>query len=125
MSNAPKCVRLPPGRRVAADDKLLLVVELELDPCTAAPAGFVGGPGALADQAFEADRPRLRQERVRIGAQRGGVADHAGGRASEEFFKARVALGEREIDEALTVETEQVEHVVMKRRLRVAEFVGL
>ena len=44
--------------RVPADYKLLLVDNLHFDPVAAAGAGFVTGVKPLADDTFEADRPR-------------------------------------------------------------------
>lgn len=60
---------------ITADDKFLLLKDLEFDPCTAALAGFVERGIAFANQTFQTKLSCFDKQLVGIGAERFGVIE--------------------------------------------------
>src|ERR1700730_4166903 len=102
------------GRRVTADDELLFVHALELDPGAAAPSRFVNGVAQLADEAFEPASFHFRQERFCFATQLAGVTDRIS-YSFADFCQQFFALNKREFNQTSAVKLKQIEDVIAHR----------
>ena len=99
--------------RVADDDELLPALRLHLEPVAAAPSRLVAGVGALADDPLEPLRRRRLEERgavvERLREPDGAVA------LVEQRLQPLVPLGQRQVDDRLALDLEDVEEIEHER----------
>ena len=100
-------LRAPLSRRPPADDQLLLRSSLDLEPGRRAAAGLVPAAPVLGDDALEALGPGGLEECHALGLDRRRDLDP--GRGPDDQPEEALALLERDIQQRLPVEVEQVE----------------
>ena len=100
------------GAGEAADDQLLALATLDLEPVAVAP-GPVGGVEALGDDALEAELAGAGKERSALTEDMLGDADPSGGGLDgQEVVEGLLALLEREGAQVETLEVQDVEDEV-------------
>ena len=104
--------------RPAADDELLALVRLELQPVAAAPAFEVARLRALRHHAFEPTLERRGEEPLAVVEGRRDL--HRRLPWVEQLLQPRAAFRERQIEQRHAVDLEHVEHRIDDRRVRLA-----
>ena len=74
------------GFGVSADDELLLQMQLDLDPCSAAFSGLIPGTGAFTNQPFQSECPSPVQKLWNIFCEGGRISENTR-RLFQQFFQ--------------------------------------
>src|SRR5260221_14516687 len=102
------------GRRVSADNKLLLRSQLAFDPSPAAPSAFVDTLRPFCDQAFELELPCNLEKVISVAVQLLGEPNIVRG-FLQQLGKQLPSFDERSRAQIGSLEVEQVEGVIDER----------
>src|SRR5262245_37524153 len=111
-------------RGVSADDELLFVDTLELDPCAASPSRFINGGALFADNPFQTAPLHFFEKPLCIAANGARKTDWVAC-IGAEFLQNVFPRFQRQPNQALAVDLEEIECIIIDWRFSSFHFARL